>query len=153
MQEVIRTLDATRAEQQELYLKEENEDELVQLRLQNQRTHGDGQTCGGLPNSSVVQSLLHGGSQTGPTQGVQQQGVPSQSDHQAQFEQAFEHFKRTGCVPVPNVAVLVSNMSAPYVPGRLSVEMPTMTVQENLRLPAVLLAPTTVPISPPPGPH
>eukprot|EP00971_Amphidinium_carterae_P259054 5141104-Amphidinium_carterae.1 len=78
MQEVIRTLDATRAEQQELYLKiEENEDELVQLRLQGQRTHGDGQTAG-LPNPSVVQSLLHGGPQTVPTQGVQQQGVPSQ---------------------------------------------------------------------------
>eukprot|EP00971_Amphidinium_carterae_P279958 5557486-Amphidinium_carterae.2 len=48
MQEVIRTLDATRAEQQELYLKiEENKDELVQLclRLKGLMETGRHQVC------------------------------------------------------------------------------------------------------------
>eukprot|EP00971_Amphidinium_carterae_P068457 1355495-Amphidinium_carterae.1 len=142
--ETMRTLEATRAEQQELYLKiDENEDELVQLRLQAQRAHGDGQTPG-LPNPSVVTTLLYGTQQV-PVQGSQQ-GVASR-DEQAEFEQAYEHFKRTGCVPVPNPIAPV-----PSVPVGLYGEMPTMTVQEGLVLPEVLPAPSTSPIPAPPGP-
>eukprot|EP00971_Amphidinium_carterae_P211297 4192572-Amphidinium_carterae.2 len=115
-----------------------------------QRVYGDGQTLG-LPNPSVVTTLLHGGSQTVPNQGVQQQGVASQGD-QLQFEQAYEHFKRTGCAPVQNATVPVPQMSVPYVPEGLYGEMPTMTVQENLLLPDILPAPTMSAIPPPPGP-
>eukprot|EP00971_Amphidinium_carterae_P340267 6478508-Amphidinium_carterae.1 len=155
MQEVIRTLDATRAEQQELYLRlEENEDELVQLRqLRATRSaQGDGQTVG-LP----TQSVLFGGSTSVPNQGVQQQQVPSQADHQIQFEQAFEHWKRTGCVPVPAAPTYVPNVSVPANPSVPEgfAGMPTMTAPQGLQLPEVLPAPTTVPVSvfPVPSPN
>eukprot|EP00971_Amphidinium_carterae_P083497 1652923-Amphidinium_carterae.1 len=61
MQEVIRTLDATRDAQQKLYLKiDEYEDELVQLRqLCVTRLHADGQTMG-LPTLSVQLGGLGG---------------------------------------------------------------------------------------------
>eukprot|EP00971_Amphidinium_carterae_P087462 1730512-Amphidinium_carterae.1 len=58
---------------------------------------GDGQTLG-LPTSAQCGSVLFGGSQTVPNQNVPNQGIQQQQqmpDHQRNFEQAHEHFKRT----------------------------------------------------------
>eukprot|EP00971_Amphidinium_carterae_P209831 4162157-Amphidinium_carterae.1 len=80
MQEVIKTLDATRSEQQELYLEiEEYKDELVQLRqlCATRSVQGDGQTLG-LPTAVWCGSVLFGGLQTVPNQSVPNQEVQQQ---------------------------------------------------------------------------
>eukprot|EP00971_Amphidinium_carterae_P256597 5095073-Amphidinium_carterae.1 len=90
-----------------------------------------------------------------PTQGVQQQGGVSQAA-QMQFEQAYEHFKRTGCVPVPQTYVPAAPVQRypaaqnELVPEGYGLELPRIA-QEGLRMPEARMpeAPMPYPVPAP----